>query len=80
LKESLVDQRPIMNLTFNFGQKRVKNQNFTNKSWVISQILFKGKKLERFDQFLTQKNDFENHNFEIFEVIFIIGHRSARHF
>ena len=27
------------------------------------------KKMERFDQFLTQKNDFESQNFEMFEEV-----------
>ena len=35
-----------------------------NPSWSPNQIFFK--KRERFNQFLTLKNDFENENFEIF--------------
>ena len=53
--------------------KYLKNQNF-QKHFLIkvgllvkysSQKLF----LERFNQFLTQKNDFENTNFEMFEEV-----------
>ena len=32
-------------------------------------IFFKEKKMDRFDQFLTLKNDFENQNFEMFEKV-----------
>ena len=42
-----------------------------NKSWSPSSIFFKDSFfLERFDQFLTLKNVFENPNFEIFEEVF----------
>ena len=34
-----------------------------SKSWLPSPIFFKEKKLERFNQFSTMKNDFENQNF-----------------
>jgi hypothetical protein len=32
-------------------------------------MFFKEKKLERFNQFSTLKNDFENQNFEMFEEV-----------
>ena len=34
-----------------------------------SQIFFKEKKMDRFDQLSTLKNDFENQNFEMFEKV-----------
>ena len=40
-----------------------------NNSWSPSPIFFKEKKSERFRQFSTPKNDFENQNFEIFEEV-----------
>ena len=55
------------------GIKYLKNQsfqkNFINKSWSPNQIFFTEKKLERFDQFQTLKNDFESTNFAIFEKV-----------
>jgi hypothetical protein len=44
----------------------------------LSLKIFIEKKSERFDQFLTLKNDFENHNFAIFEAIVTIECRSAK--
>ena len=40
-----------------------------NISWSSNQIFFIEFFFERFDQFLTQKNDFESMNFEMFEEI-----------
>ena len=40
-----------------------------SKSWLPSPIFFKEKKLERFNQSSTPKNDVENKNFEIFEEV-----------
>ena len=55
------------------GNKYLKNQSFQkhffNKSWSPSQIFFIEFFLERFNQFLTQKNDFESTNFEMFEEV-----------
>ena len=39
------------------------------KSWSPSPIFFKEFFFERFDQFSTQKNDFENQNFEMLEEV-----------
>ena len=44
-------------------------KTFFNKSWSPSQIFFIEFFLERFDQFLTQKNDFESTNFAMFEKV-----------
>ena len=53
--------------------KYFKNQNFQkktfNKNWFPSPILFTEKRLERFDQFSTLKNDLENQNFEMLEEV-----------
>ena len=50
-------------------QKSKFSKTFFNKSWSPGQIFFKEKKLERFDQFLTQKNDFESQNFEMLKKV-----------
>ena len=46
-----------------------KNQNFTKRflSKVGLLAQYSSKKLERFDQLSTLKNDFEYHNFKMFE-------------
>ena len=52
--------------------KSFKNQSFQKtafKSWSLDQIFFKEFFLERFNQFLTQKNDFESTNFDMFEKV-----------
>ena len=72
-KKSLADQCLIINLAFNFWHNfRKKN---TNKSWTPSPIFFREKKSERFNQFLTLKNDFENQNLPIFEAL---GRQNAK--
>ena len=45
------------------------SKTFLNKSWSPSPIFFKEIFLERLDQFLTQKNDFESMNFDMFEEV-----------
>ena len=42
---------------------------FFIKNWSASPIFFKEFFSERFNQFLTLKNDFENQNFEMFEEV-----------
>jgi hypothetical protein len=42
---------------------------FLLKVGLLLQYCSKKKKLERFDQFSTLKNDFENQNFEMFEEV-----------
>ena len=53
--------------------KYVKNQNFQkiffDKTWSPSQVFFIEIFSERFDQFLTEKNDLESTNFDIFEEV-----------
>ena len=53
--------------------KDLKNQNFQkhffNKSWSPSPIFFIEFFLERFNQFVILKNDFESTNFEMFEEV-----------
>ena len=54
--------------------KYLKNQKFQkkkiNRSWSPSRIFFiEFFFLERFNQFLTQKNDFESTNFEMFQEV-----------
>ena len=54
--------------------KYLKNQNFQkhffNKSWSPSQIfLIDFFSSERFDQILTEKNEFESTNFDMFEEV-----------
>jgi len=41
----------------------------TVEFYYVSPIFFTEKKLERFDQFSTLKNYFENHNFEMIEDV-----------
>ena len=45
------------------------SKTFFDKSWSPSRIFFIESFLERFDQFLTQKNDFESTNFDMFEEV-----------
>ena len=47
----------------------LKNQNFQNTFLTKVGLLVKEKKMERFDQFSTLKNDFENQNFEMLEEV-----------
>ena len=48
--------------------KYLKNKIF-NKSWSASQIFIIIFFSKRFNQFLSQKNDFENRNIEVFEKV-----------
>ena len=53
--------------------KYLKNQNFQRRNLLKVGLLVKYSSLnfflERFNQFLTQKNDFESTNFEMFEEV-----------
>ena len=58
----------IFRLTKNYDIKYLKNQNF-QKHFLIKVGLLVNIFLERFDQFLTQKNNFESTDFEMFEEV-----------
>ena len=49
--------------------KYSKNQNFQKKVLINIGLLHKNLISERFNQFLTHKNDFENTNFEMFQDV-----------
>ena len=45
------------------------SQNVNNKKCAPKFVFFNEKKSERFNQFLTQKKDFESTNFEMLEEV-----------
>ena len=56
-------ENKVCTLKIKFFKKNI------NEIWTPNEIFFTEKKLERFDQFLTQKNDFESTNFANFEEV-----------
>ena len=51
---------------FSQNNVTVRTTKIMNRANILHRIFF----LDRFDQFSTLKNDFENQNFEMFEEVF----------
>ena len=61
-------KNPLIYQTYqNYEQSRQKLGTFVEDEVLVSPIFIKEKKPERFNQFSTLKNNFENRNFDIFE-------------